>query len=112
MNEEALRRHKKGVTGRFFTNTILNYVGQGLVMVLTFVTAPYTVHHLGPELFGILALVQLTAGFAGLLNLGIGRALTKYVSELYWKSDFHAINELFQTAWATCVLGGERVWSF
>jgi len=106
VNEEALKRHKKGVSGRFFTNTFLNYVGQGFVMALTLVTAPYTVHHLGPELFGILALVQLTAGFAGLLNLGIGRALTKYVSELYWKSDFHAINELFQTAWATCVIAG------
>jgi O-antigen/teichoic acid export membrane protein len=95
-----------GVTRRFFTNSILNYVGQGFLMVLTFVTAPYTVHHLGPELFGILALVQVTAGFAGLLNLGIGRALTKYVSELYWKGEFCAINHLFRTAWGTCVIAG------
>lgn len=85
---------------------MVNYIGQGFILVLTFVTAPYTVHHLGPELFGILALVQVTAGFAGLLNLGIGRALTKYVSELYWTSDFKAINQLFQTAWATCVMAG------
>jgi O-antigen/teichoic acid export membrane protein len=94
------------VSRRFFTNTIVNYVGQGFLLVLTFVTAPYTVHHLGPELFGVLALVQVTAGFAGLLNLGIGRALTKYVSELYWTGDFKAINQLFQTAWATCVIAG------
>ncbi len=106
MQAETSQPHKAGVARRFFTNTILNYVGQGSLMVLTFVTAPYTVHHLGPELFGILALVQVTAGFAGLLNLGIGRALTKYVSELYWKNDYQAINQLFQTAWATCVMAG------
>jgi O-antigen/teichoic acid export membrane protein len=96
----------EGVSRRFLSNTALNYIGQGLILLLTFVTAPYTVHHLGPELFGILALVQVTAGFAGLLNLGIGRALTKYVSELYWTGDFKAINQLFQTAWATCVVAG------
>src|SRR5271155_2091976 len=94
------------VSRRFFKNTIVNYAGQGLILVLTFLTAPYTVHHLGPELFGVVTLVQVTAGFAGLLNLGIGRALTKYVSELYWRNDFKAINQLFQTAWATCIAGG------
>jgi O-antigen/teichoic acid export membrane protein len=94
------------VSRRFFSNTLMNYAGQGFILVLTFVTAPYTVHHLGPELFGILALVQITAGFAGLLNLGIGRALTKFVSELFWKGDFQEINRLFQTAWATCLVAG------
>src|SRR6266576_2155947 len=97
---------ESGVSRRFFGNTMVNYIGQGFILVLTFVTAPYTVHHLGPELFGILALVQVTAGFAGLLNLGIGRALTKYISELYWTGDFKAINQLFQTAWATCLMAG------
>jgi len=95
-----------GVSRRFFSNTMVNYAGQGFILVLTFVTAPYTVHHLGPELYGILALVQLTAGFAGLLNLGIGRALTKYVSELFWKGEYQEINLLFQTAWTTCIIAG------
>jgi O-antigen/teichoic acid export membrane protein len=103
---ETARSQKVSVSRRFFSNTLTNYVGQGFILVLTFVTAPYTVHHLGPELFGILALVQVTAGFAGLLNLGIGRALTKYVSELFWKGDFPEINRLFQTAWATCMVAG------
>lgn len=94
------------VSRRFVGSTTVNYLGQGFLLVLTFITAPYTVHHLGPELFGILALVQVTAGFAGLLNLGIGRALTKYVSELFWQGEFNQINRLFQTAWATCVLAG------
>ncbi|MFZ0201935.1 MAG: flippase, partial [Candidatus Sulfotelmatobacter sp.] len=106
MEIETAQPQGVSVSRRFFSNTLVNYAGQGFILVLTFATAPYTVHHLGPELFGILALVQVTAGFAGLLNLGIGRALTKYVSELYWKRDFGEINRLFQTAWATCMMAG------
>ena len=106
MQIETAQPHRVNVSRRFFSNTLINYAGQGFILVLTFVTAPYTVHHLGPELFGILALVQVTAGFAGLLNLGIGRALTKYVSGLFWQGDFQEINRLFQTAWATCMMAG------
>jgi O-antigen/teichoic acid export membrane protein len=97
---------KHSVSRRFFTNTVLNFGGQGFILILNFATAPYIVHHLGAELFGIVALVQTTAGFAGLLNLGIGRALTKYISELYWKGDLKGINNLFQTAWATSIMTG------
>ncbi len=100
------KKTEPSVSRRFFSNTLTNYIGQAFILVLTFATAPYTVHRLGPEMFGILALVQVTAGFAGLLNLGIGRALTKYVSELFWKGDIQEINRLFQTAWATCMLAG------
>jgi O-antigen/teichoic acid export membrane protein len=95
-----------GVGRRLFSNTMLNFGGQGLILVLTFATAPYTVHHLGAELFGIVALVQTVAGFAGFLNLGIGRALTKYISELYWQKDWEQINDLFRTAWSSCLIAG------
>ncbi len=95
-----------GVSRRLFGNTAINFAGQGLLLVLNIVTAPYIVHHLGAELFGIVALVQATAGFAGLLNLGIGRALTKYIAELHWKGNIGPINSLFQTAWATCIMSG------
>ncbi|HVO58031.1 MAG TPA: flippase [Dongiaceae bacterium] len=100
------RSQTPGVSRRLFSNTILNFGGQGFILVMTFVTAPYTVHHLGPELFGIVALVQTVAGFAGFLNLGIGRALTKYISELYWKNDWEQINNFFRTAWTTCLIAG------
>ncbi len=106
MPEENVQSRKGSVSRRFFTNTVLNFGGQGFLLVLTFATAPYIVHRLGAELFGIVALVQTVAGFAGIVNLGIGRALTKYVSELYWKNDVQAINRLFQTAWTTCLIAG------
>src|SRR5258708_4183948 len=97
---------KSGVGRRLLSNTLLNFGGQALILVLTFATAPFTVHHLGAEFFGIVALVQTVAGFAGFLNLGIGRALTKYISELYWKNEWNQINDLFRTAWTTCLAVG------
>jgi O-antigen/teichoic acid export membrane protein len=81
-------------------------MGQILLLAINFCTAPYIVHHLGAELFGVVTLVQSVAGFAGVLNLGIGRALAKYVSELFWKKDTRQINLLFQTAWTTCIVSG------
>jgi len=94
------------ISRRLFTNVGLNFVAQVFLALLTIVTAPYIVNRLGAELFGMVALVQTVAGFAGLLNLGIGRALTKYLSELYWKGDLDRINDFFQTAWAVCILSG------
>src|SRR5215469_5099236 len=104
MKNESTRR--SGVGRRLLSNTVLNFGGQLFILILTFATAPYIVHHLGAELFGIVALVQTIAGFAGFLNLGVGRALTKYVSELSWKQEWGQINELFRTAWAICIFAG------
>jgi O-antigen/teichoic acid export membrane protein len=95
-----------GVSRRFFRDTILNFTGQGFILLLTFLTVPYTVHKLGPDLFGVVALVQVIGGLSGLASLGVGRALNKFVSELYWQGDFQAINRLFQTAWGTCLIAG------
>ena len=97
---------KSGIGRKLFANVGLNLVSQIFLLLLNIVTAPYIVHHLGAELFGIVALVQSVAGFASVVNLGIGRALTKYVSELYWKDDTNGINDLFQTAWAVSIIAG------
>lgn len=106
MKPEIARNEEINVNHRFFTNVTLNFAGQGFLLALSFGTAPFIVRHLGAEFFGVVTLVQSVAGFAGLLNLGIGRALAKYASELYWQRDFTQINRLFQTAWASCVVCG------
>src|SRR5215831_9868915 len=103
---QEVKHREPGVNRRFFANTSLNFIGQGYLLLLNFLAAPYIVHHLGAELFGVLALVQTLAGFAGFLNLGMGRSVTKYVSELYWKGETEQIRRLFQTAWATCIACG------
>lgn len=95
-----------GVTRRLFINVALNFGAQAIVLGINFLSIPFIVHRLGPEFYGIVVLVQTLAAFSGVINAGIGRALTKYVAELYWKEDRASINRLFQTALATCLLAG------
>lgn len=97
---------ERGVAQRLYSNVGLNFGAQLLLLLMNLVTAPYIVHHLGPVLFGVLALVQAVAGFAGVLNIGVGRSLTKFISEHNWKSDINQINELFQTGWSICLVCG------
>jgi len=91
---------------RLVSNSALNFAGQSVVLAITIASSPYIVRKLGAEQFGIIAMVQAVAGFAGLLNLGLGRALTKYISELYWQEKFEEINRIFQTAWTVCFVIG------
>jgi len=91
---------------RLVANTLFNFLGQLYVLVLGFAVVPYVVHRLGPDLYGLIMLVAAVGGFAGVLSLGVGRAFSKYVAELYWQRDFARISGLFQTAFAIALLAG------
>jgi len=87
-------------------NTVYNFLGQFYGLVLGFVVVPYLVHRLGVEAYGVFALAAALGGFAGLLNLGVGKALSKRVAEFYWKGDLGPIYKLFQTALMVCLAAG------
>jgi O-antigen/teichoic acid export membrane protein len=95
-----------GVGQKLISNTLFNFLGQLYVLVLGFAVVPYVVHRLGADLYGLIMLVAAVGGFAGLLNVGVGTALSKYVAELYWQRDFARISGLFQTAFAFALLAG------
>jgi O-antigen/teichoic acid export membrane protein len=91
---------------RLVSNTVFNLLGQGYVVLLGVAVVPYVVHRLGAGLYGLVALVGVLGGFAGLFNLGIGISLAKHVSELYWKGQFDRIHALFRTAFTFSLLAG------
>jgi O-antigen/teichoic acid export membrane protein len=91
---------------KLIANTVFNFLGQAYTLVLGLAVVPYVVHHLGAELYGLTALAAALGGFAGLLNLGMGRALSKYVSELYWQGNLERIRELFRTSLGVSLLAG------
>ena len=94
------------VSRRFFNNTVLNFAGQGFLLVLTFATAPYsssprrrTLRHrrFGPN----------GGGFCGPAELGDQAGTDEIcIGTLLDKVDVVAINELFQTAWGVCIVSG------
>jgi O-antigen/teichoic acid export membrane protein len=100
------QNHQSELNQRLFGNIGLNFTAQVSLLLINIATAPYIVHHLGIELFAIVALVQSVSSFSGVITFGIGRALTKYVSELYWKGEIDQVNKYFQTAWTACIVLG------
>src|ERR1017187_5297592 len=92
------------IGARLVTSILFNLLGQVYVTVLSLAVVPFVVHRLGVNLYGLIAIVVSLGGFGGLMNFGIGRALAKSVSELYWKGDLRRIRDLFQAAWTITLI--------
>jgi O-antigen/teichoic acid export membrane protein len=64
-----------------------NLAGLSLPLLVAVVTVPKLLNALGQERFGLLALAWGLIGYAGALDLGIGRAATQYIAKLKMGSD-------------------------
>jgi O-antigen/teichoic acid export membrane protein len=79
--------------------TALNWSNFAIHLVTSFVLTPFVLHHLGKIGFGMWALIQSFSGYYGLINLGIGTALTATLSRELVEEDLTA----FQTTVATAL---------
>lgn len=59
-----------------------NLLGLGVPLVLALATIPSLVSALGMERFGLLTLAWALISYAGVFDLGIGRATTQYIARL------------------------------
>lgn len=83
-----------------------NLGGLSLPLLVAAVTVPQLIDRLGNERFGLLALAWGLIGYAGALDLGIGRALTQMVARLRGEGDVSAVPGILSTAsWITLVSG-------
>jgi O-antigen/teichoic acid export membrane protein len=87
-----------------------NLTGLSLPLLVAAFTVPQLIQKLGNERFGLLALTWGLIGYAGALDLGIGRALTQRVSALIGDRNFSTIPDYLATAsritLITGVIGG------
>jgi O-antigen/teichoic acid export membrane protein len=98
MNTEKANLHL--TSGRLLArNTIWNLLGQILPMAVGLVTIPLLIRGMGVERFGLLSLAWTLIGYLSLVDLGIGRALTKFVADKLGANEEHSIPSL---AW-TCL---------
>ena len=61
-------------------NISWNFVGSILPLIAAIFSIPILIKHLGVEYFGIFTLALMVIGYFSLFDVGIGRALTKFVS--------------------------------
>ncbi len=82
-------------------NTLINFVGQFMPMLVAVITIPFIIKGLGIERFGILSLAWAVLGYFNLFDFGVGRATTKFVSEALWNNDAKRIPKI---VWASLTI--------
>jgi len=81
-------------------NALSNWAALGVNIVIGFLLTPFIIRHLGKTGYGIWTLVGSFIGYYGLLNLGVGSAITRYVARYAGQGDEKALNETASTAMA------------
>lgn len=93
-------------TARLLSNTLSNGVAQFAQVGVAFVFMPLLVAHYGLTQYGLYLLAFSFTGYLGLLDFGVGTALTKLVAEKRAEAGIAAIGDLISIGLAYyCVVG-------
>lgn len=79
-------------------NVIINVVGYTVPMLFAVVTMPFVIRSLGNDRFGLLSIAWLFLGYFSILDLGMGRATTKFVVEFI---DQGLVKETLSLIWTS-----------
>jgi O-antigen/teichoic acid export membrane protein len=68
---------QRGMTGRVVAAGAWTLAGQAVTSLASLLATPYGVRALGPELYGVLSLVNMVVGYIAFADLALGAASTK-----------------------------------
>lgn len=68
-----------GTLRRFGADATAVLVGSVLSLLVTFILTPLQLRGMGPEAYGIVAVMASMVSYLGFLDLGLGRALTRFI---------------------------------
>ena len=89
----------KMLSGRVLArNSIWNFAGLAAPMVVALVTIPMVIHGLGKDRYGLLGIIWMAIGYFGLFDMGLGRALTKFVAEYLGRGRNEEVPNIIWTA--------------
>lgn len=89
----------KLLSGKLLAKNSFLTIGSIVIpLLIGVVTLPIIIDRLGEELFGLLIIIWSIIGYSALLDLGLGKALIKYIAECIGKDDTHSIRNYFWTA--------------
>ncbi len=87
-------------------NTVINFLGRVAPLIVAVFALPILIKSLGTERFGLLTLIWVVIGYFSIFDLGLGRALTKFVSEKLGKKEEDGISPLVWTGLLLMVILG------
>jgi len=86
-------------------HSIANLVGALVPMIVGLITVPLYLHYIGPERFGVLAVILALLGYFGFFDLGMGRAVTQRMARLTDAQEIDRSNLLWTALTASFLLG-------
>src|SRR5690242_20636592 len=79
-------------------NATLNLLTQGWIFLVLMIAIPKLVFYLGAASFGLFSLAWVIIGYLALLDIGVSRAATKFISERLMQRDGESIRHIVRTA--------------
>jgi O-antigen/teichoic acid export membrane protein len=87
-------------------NTVVSFLGQLLPLLAALVSMPFLLKNLGQERIGVLSLIWSIFGYFTVLDLGLGKAITKTVADALATDKEEAIGNTIWTAFSTQLIIG------
>ena len=103
---------------RVLSGTAVKYVLLGINIASGIFLLPFTIAHLGKDLYGLWMIVASMTAYFQLVDLGFGHSLVRHISEADAQQDSSRVNELASTfvviftALGLLVLGGTALAAF
>lgn len=98
--------NKSTTGGRLFKNALFNSVSRLLSVIVLLATTPYLVRKLTVDGFGIFALMTSLVGYYGLLDLGMGQGLIKFIAQYRAVDNHEAMSQAINASlWVQGLLG-------
>ena len=79
-------------------NIFSSWAGYVVSVVIAFVFIPYITSTLGDARYGVWVIIFQTVNYFALMDLGLERALTRYLSKFLGRKDFDAVNRVLNTS--------------
>src|SRR5271169_83393 len=107
MTETSAKGKVHLTSGRLLArNTIWNLIGGCAPSLVALFSIPLLIQKLGGDRFGVLALAWALIGYAGLFDMGLGRALTQLVAKKLGTGEHHEVPSLVWTSLLLMVMIG------